>query len=87
MVSKRIHCYFPHDTKSETVTARSKEKLALILSNGPDIEISKEKVKETEDKYISHSYLIRCLAPQTLHYLEATKHLLKIPRQKVPTSA
>ena len=73
MVEKKVHCYFPYDTKSKLVTRRASDKFKKDLLNATEDEKTDLKEEKLENESLAYSYLIRCLDPETVQALEATE--------------
>ena len=71
MVEKKLHSYFPYDDRSKLIAKLATDKLAKIKETGTEAEKAKSAESELEQRMLADSYLIRCLAPDTVQSLEA----------------
>lgn len=63
MVVTGLYRYYPYESRSKGITALAYERSAKIRATGSEESNAIISQKETGDKMLAHSYLIRCLIP------------------------
>lgn len=74
MVARKLHRYFSYDTRSKAIASIASKKLEVITEKGEEADIAKSDEELLENRMMANSYIIRCLDPETIQYLEESEN-------------